>query len=82
MALKHNDNLNGIEINGNYIKVLKFEGVKDNLTIMLGYQVDENSAPYKTEVIDIPYNLEDENPYKLAYEHIKKTPKFSGSVDC
>ena len=82
MALKHSDTLSGIKINENYIKVLKFEGVKDNLTVILGYQVDKNSAPYKTEAVDIPYNLESENPYNLAYEHIKKMPRFSGSVDC
>ncbi|CAH9016855.1 hypothetical protein VP217E381_P0068 [Vibrio phage 217E38-1] len=82
MALKHNDTLNGIEINGNYVKVLKFDGVKDNLTVIIGYQVDKNSAPYKTKVVDIPYNLDQENPYSLAYKYLKETPEFEGSTDC
>ncbi|TCN02944.1 hypothetical protein [Vibrio crassostreae] len=45
------------------------------------YQNKEAEKFFDEEYFAIPYNIDGENPYKQAYDHLKTLDRFSAAVD-
>jgi hypothetical protein len=83
MALTKTTNFFGIEIQDVYVRVASFKGNKQNLVFEVQYFTDSQELQaFKTEANSCQLLLDDSNPIKQAYLHLKTLPEFADAVDC
>jgi hypothetical protein len=82
MALSHNTEINGIQLQGAYVKVERVTVTKDSLSIELVWRASKKSPPIKNKHFNLPYDLEGANPLAQAYRNLKTLPEFAGAEDC
>lgn len=82
MALLQNKTVNGVAINGCYIKVQSVSGNKDSVGATVTFSATSEDQPFHMEYVEFTPNLEGGNFIKQAYENIKSLPDFAGAIDC
>lgn len=82
MALSKNIRYKGLEINKTYIKVLKFEGDKENLYFTIGYFIDKDEDSLQVKTFNFNYIIDGSNPVAQAYEYLKTLEEYSDAKDC
>jgi hypothetical protein len=82
MALSKNIRYKGLEINETYIKVLKFEGDKENLYFTIGYFIDKDEDSLQVKTFNFKYIIDGSNPVAQAYEYLKTLEEYSDAKDC
>jgi len=79
MALEKTIEYKGISISNAYIKIGRFEGIKDQLTFGVWYQASASSEPFNSKTLTCAYDLSGKNPISQAYDYIKTLPEFLGA---
>jgi hypothetical protein len=82
MALMANFQVNGVVVNGGYIKVQDLFCTKNRIEAGIAFKADSVNLPVKTEKYNFAPNLEGGNFIKQTYEYLKTLPEFAGAIDC
>lgn len=87
MALKKNLNLIDnfkieITIPNVYIKIVRIEGTKDNVSATVYCYQNQNEDVLKQFSCSFKPDLDGKNFIAQAYEHIKTLPEFVNATDC
>ena len=82
MAIKHNWNFKGIDVQECYIRVAQISCNKHQGTAFIEFKVNELSDPFDTTSMMFDIELNGSNFIVQAYNHLKKQPEFVGCVDC
>jgi hypothetical protein len=84
MALKKSIETNfGFTVENSYIRV---EGMrileKNKLQFQVRYSVDKTHPHFQDFEYSCMYEIDGQNPFKQAYEHLKALPEFAGATNC
>lgn len=84
MALKKTAHLpTGIVVDNAYHRVLNIRIVdKNRFRFFLMSHVDAEKEAFTNQEFDAAYDMNGENPFKQAYEHLKTLPAFADATDC
>ena len=82
MALLQNKTVNGVAINGCYIKVQNVSGDKNTISSTVIFSATSENQPFYMEYVEFTPNLEGGNFIKQAYDYLKSLPDFAGAIDC
>ena len=82
MAIKHNWNFKGIEVQECYIRVSQVSCNKQQGTAFIEFKANQTSDPFETTSHQFGVKLNGANFIAQAYEHLKTLPDFSGATDC
>jgi hypothetical protein len=84
MALKKTVQLpTGITVENAYHRVLNIRIIdKNRFRFSVTSHVDAEKDAFTNQEFDAQYDLNGDNPFKQAYQHIKKMSEFADAVDC
>ena len=84
MALSVQVNFKGINIPSAYVTATLPSISLDKTHISFGawYRNSADDEVFNSVTYEAPYDLEGDNPFKQAYEHLKSLPEFEGGIDC
>jgi hypothetical protein len=82
MALMANFQVNGIMVNGGYIKVQDLFCTKDRIEAGVGFKASSSDLPVKIEKYNFIPDMDGGNFIKQTYEYLKTLPEFTGAIDC
>jgi hypothetical protein len=85
MALKKTTNtIFGIEVKDAYLRVESQKLINKSAVEfeVVCYADNQQTVSFSKSHFISPYDLNGDNPFKQAYEHIKTLPQFSDAVDC
>jgi hypothetical protein len=81
MALSKTFSFKGIEVPDGYITIQDLVLSKESMVVTVIYRQEKDSAPLRTDRINVPYDIEGDNPFKQGYNYIKVMDKFAGALD-
>lgn len=55
---------------------------KDQISFYVRSYVQQDKPFFAEQTINSLYDMDGENPFKQAYEHLKTLPEFAGAIDC
>jgi hypothetical protein len=82
MAIRHNWNFKGIEVQGCYVRVAQISCNKQQGNAFIEFKVNQASDPFETKPYQFGVELNGANFIAQAYDHLKTLPEFAGSTDC
>lgn len=72
---------NGLVAPQAYIRVEEINIYKGKMSFEVKKYTDTSKPYFSTDSISCEYNLNGDNPYIQAYEHIKTIPEYQGAKD-
>lgn len=84
MALKIDKEFHNIKVPGAYCVVgsLGFSQNKMEVLFTLYSRATQESEPFASQSFASPYELTGPDPFKQAYQYLKKLPEFAYATDC
>jgi hypothetical protein len=83
MALKCNiTTQSGVTISEAYCRAVDFSVGKNQMSFNVQVFADKDKTPVESDRFTTSYDLNGQNPYVQAYNHLKTLPKFLGAQDC
>ncbi|PBJ02120.1 hypothetical protein BSF40_52190 [Pseudomonas sp. ACN5] len=84
MALSVCTSFKGIFVKDAYVTVAvpSISTDKQHILFSAWYRPAQVGEVFRTESFETVYDLNGENPFVQAYEHLKTLPEFEGCLDC
>lgn len=84
MALKLDVTHRGLSIKDSYVVVVMptISTGKDSLEFGVWYKAGAEHEQFMAANYSAPYDLDGNNPFEQAYEHLKTLPEFKNATDC
>ena len=63
------------------VEAVSFIG-KEQISFYVRSYVQQDKPFFSEQTVSAPYDMDGDNPFKQAYEHLKTMPEFAGAMDC
>jgi hypothetical protein len=82
MAILKTLKFKNIDIANAYVRIHRVDLNKNEMMIVCRFHKDKDSEFFDGVDVSAEYDLDGENPFKQAYDHLKTLPEFAGATDC